>query len=95
MIKRAKSTIIIFILSAILYAGVCSCFSAPYLHGDEPAGGQWKTIIVGSGEAIQLVPLPNASAQNAEIQGLLKLQDHRTSEIVKMIEFWDVGATVR
>lgn len=50
---------------------------------------------MGSGEAIQLVPLPNASAQNAEIQGLLKLQDHRTSEIVKMIEFWDVGATVR
>ncbi|MGA9098491.1 MAG: hypothetical protein WB392_06125 [Methanotrichaceae archaeon] len=38
-----------------------------------------------SGDSIRLVPPPNASTQNTEIQELLKLQDERTPAIVKTI----------
>lgn len=95
MIKKSRSIILIFLLIGVLSAGICSGFYNPPLQGDEPTGGQWKTIVLGSGDSIRLVPPPNASTQNAEINELLKLQDERTPNIVKTIEFWDVGSVVR
>lgn len=95
MTKKAHFTVIIIFLLTFLSAGICSGFNVSPLQGDEPTGGQWKTIVLGSGDSIRLVPPPNASTQNTEIQELLKLQDERTPSIVKTIEFWDVGSSVR
>jgi hypothetical protein len=95
MIEKIKLSVSIFVMLIVLFGGICSCQAVAPLPGAEPTGGQWKTIILDSGDSLRLVAPPNASAQSAEIQELLKLQDQRTPKIVKTIKFWDDGAIVR
>lgn len=85
--------LLVVILSASMASGV-NVNVAPR-PGDEPTGGQWKTIVLESGDSLRLTPPPNASTQQSEIQGLLKLQGLRTPKILKTVKFWDEGTSVR
>jgi membrane-associated phospholipid phosphatase len=86
---------IILILLMLAISPLASCKSA--VLSREPTGGQWKTIILESGDSIRSVPPPahGSKQANDEIEELKDLQLKRTPEMVKAAKYWDQGASVR
>lgn len=95
MVREAEGVFSITILLIILSASICNGVNIAPLADYEPGGGQWKTIVLESGDSIRLDPPPDAGEQQSEIQQLLKMQNQRTPEVLKTIKFWDQGASVR
>lgn len=58
----------------------------------EPAAGSWKTWVISSGEAYRLPPPPDARATQAELAGLIAIQQQRDSAVTAQILYWSAGA---